>query len=1156
MGQKLFHTFISIVIISLFSLTSVSGQDCYPPDYSEVHAITGTTATLYWEDYNGNTSWNIVVSTSMLADPSSVQVSATATGSSEIMTHTLQGLSPETNYYYYIQAHCGTNNNSDWIDGTFTTRCADKTVPHTEDFNTYGSSQTSFPSCWTKIQGTAYTTNVDATHVNVLKIRGNAAVAAPCFNQAINTLRINFDTWSANINVPLEVGIMEDLNDWETYTLIENINLSSASTFFQKEVHFDTYTGNGRYIVFNNPGIYDHYIDNLVVSLIPNCLNPIDVSVSNVTATSASFSWTETGNATQWRVLLSTTPVTNFNNQNPITCNTTSYNTSSLSANTTYYFYVQSVCSGENSEWSSATFTTLCGTTALPTSESFAVNQVPGCWSRERLAGTADIVFVAYSSSPTCYPAEGNAMVKWSSATNSVNWQSRLVSLPLNTSGTSALDVNFKWNHDIGNSNGLGDGVQIQYSTDGVNWSNSTQGLIRRYDGVQNGWTEYDVILPEAGNRPLVYVGFLFNTGGGGANCYLDDVNFRAASGCYMPVNLTVSNISGNGATLTWDEVGSANNWELVFSETPITNFSSLTPITVNSTTYTFNNLNPNTSYYAYVRSKCSGSSYSAWSPAVLFTTGCGTILNFPYAESFDNYGTCSNAFPPCWIRHGQPDLGTFYHNGQYCSTPSATDLNAIDGDKSLMICTPSGSFTYTISPALQEDIRNLAVTFFLLKSAEQMCGSFEVGVMSDPNDLASFESIATIDPATAGEWTFYPISFSGANLSGSGNRVAFRHNGVLDNNYYLIDGLTIMQTPDCWPATLLTADDITGNNVTLSWLDPNEPTAQWRVKVSDAPMSEMTQTANVFDQTISGTTLTLDYLSGSTTYHYYIQSDCGDNTLGFWSHGSFTTLPCNCYVDIYMNDAYANGWEGAKIQLKHGNTVFAEATMETGAHDTVRIYTCEASNIDYYFVSGSYDSDISFTIVNSLGTTIYTTNGTPNAGCFTSGTPACGISCNTAPSNLTATANANGNSLSWTGTPNALTYSVYRNNTLIADYLTTTSYTDLSPIPGDNCYTVTAKCVAGESSHSTESCITGINEHPNEQDVRIFPNPAHDQFTVTAAFPFSRVSVVNLLGQEVLNKEVCGNHTEINTSGFSKGIYLVKISDGQNWLVRKIVIE
>ncbi|MBR0055557.1 MAG: T9SS type A sorting domain-containing protein, partial [Bacteroidales bacterium] len=50
--------------------------------------------------------------------------------------------------------------------------------------------------------------------------------------------------------------------------------------------------------------------------------------------------------------------------------------------------------------------------------------------------------------------------------------------------------------------------------------------------------------------------------------------------------------------------------------------------------------------------------------------------------------------------------------------------------------------------------------------------------------------------------------------------------------------------------------------------------------------------------------------------------------------------------------------------------------------------------------------------------------------------------------------------------------------------------------------------------------------------------------------------SVVNLLGQEVISQNVVGNRTDINVSELPNGIYLVKILDGQNWIVRKIVIE
>ena len=56
--------------------------------------------------------------------------------------------------------------------------------------------------------------------------------------------------------------------------------------------------------------------------------------------------------------------------------------------------------------------------------------------------------------------------------------------------------------------------------------------------------------------------------------------------------------------------------------------------------------------------------------------------------------------------------------------------------------------------------------------------------------------------------------------------------------------------------------------------------------------------------------------------------------------------------------------------------------------------------------------------------------------------------------------------------------------------------------------------------------------------------------------FPIRRICVVNLLGQEISSREVTGSRVEINVSGLPNGLYLVKIWDGSNWLVRKIIVE
>ena len=626
MGKKIFNTFIVILLLSFFSTINLRAQECLPPDFSDVSNITSSTALILWEDFNGNSSWDLAISpNSPLEDPSTASIFRTITGE-ETITFNAQSLTPETDYYYYIRSNCGSSH-SEWINGSFRTRCTDKPVPYSNNFNSYESTGSAFPECWTLAQGTSGVIYTDGTHINALQLRGHSTVVLPSFSLPINTLRIQFAIRADEANSTFQVGVMTDPGDLSTFSTVETITLQTPYTFDDnRTVSFSNYTGQGRYIALRNNSSSYQYIDNINVSRIPDCLSPVNVQATNVQANSATLTWEEEGSATQWQTLLSTTPITNFNNQNPNTWNSTTYPASNLLPNTPYYFYVRSRCSSDNSEWSSTSFTTRCSSTALPTSESFTLNETPECWACERVVGNADVRFVGFGNPPVCNPAAGNAMVMWQSSTNGSGWKARLKSLPLNTSGSSAVDVNFKWNHDLSNSYGVDDGVQIQYSTDGITWNNSTQGMIHRYDGIHDGWTEYDVIVPEAGNQPTVYIGFLFNTGGGGSNCYLDEVNFRVASGCYTPVNVSVTDINGNNATITWDEVGNATTWNVLLSETPVTDFTNTNPSLVSSPSYTASNLNPSTTYYAYVRSRCSSNSYSSWTVATVFTSGCETF--------------------------------------------------------------------------------------------------------------------------------------------------------------------------------------------------------------------------------------------------------------------------------------------------------------------------------------------------------------------------------------------------------------------------------------------------------------------------------------------------------------------------------------------------
>ena len=277
MRKQLYNVLTIILLNILFTpILNLYGQDCEPPYDLSAIEVTATTALLRWENdnyyYGQNTLFHIVVSPSELDDPTSVPVPVEVQGSSMYMTHLIEDLTPATDYSFYVWAVCGTEN-SDWDEGTFRTRCTSKDIPYRENFNDYVSGPSSFPSCWIQIRGTAYTANIDAEHANVLQLHSYSRVALPSFNSPINSLRIHFSVMAFSTTAPLFVGIIEDPEDWDTYTPIDTITPSTEYTFEDRSVYFNNYNGQGQYIVFYNTGSSIYNIDNIEVSAIPNCLS-------------------------------------------------------------------------------------------------------------------------------------------------------------------------------------------------------------------------------------------------------------------------------------------------------------------------------------------------------------------------------------------------------------------------------------------------------------------------------------------------------------------------------------------------------------------------------------------------------------------------------------------------------------------------------------------------------------------------------------------------------------------------------------------------------------------------------------------------------------------------------------------------------------------
>lgn len=345
---------------------------CMEPTNLVVVAVNGVNVDLSWTPRGTETSW--MVQYKKVTENTWVSVPV-----NNMAWVTLSGLSGLTDYNVRVKAVCGSNSDSQWITTNFTTGCEPTALPYVEGFESYASSSADI-DCWSFINNhtsassvypMAYV-NTTAAYVHSgsksLYFRSGADQSIyaimPAFTE--NTLSLSF--WYRNegttaANGTLSVGYMNNASDENSFVLVQTF--PKVTTLTNEEITFTNL--NGKRIAFRYTGgsSNNYYlgIDDINVSQVSFCLNPNDVTVSNVSGSSADLTWTPRGDGSTWEVAYG--PV-GFNpaSGTSVTTTTPSITLSGLTPRTSYDVYVRSLCGQTQSDWSDAvSFTTPCSST-------------------------------------------------------------------------------------------------------------------------------------------------------------------------------------------------------------------------------------------------------------------------------------------------------------------------------------------------------------------------------------------------------------------------------------------------------------------------------------------------------------------------------------------------------------------------------------------------------------------------------------------------------------------------------------------------------------------------------------------------------------------------------------------------------------------------
>ena len=302
--------------------------------------------TVRWTPAANESSWNV-----KYVPDGSTDTLHTSTSLPSVVLTDLIG---NSNYYVYVQAVCDSNHSSIWNFRRLAVPCEFVELPYQQNFNDY-----ELPSCWATLPASSGNVFVSSSYAHegnysLYFYYAHSAILPPMRN--ISSLQLSFFARTVSSTPSLmAVGVMEN----DSFVPVDTLNISNSYPNDPYKVNFGNYSGNGNRIALQPLSTYAYYVDELLVDDTSACQLPPALSLTAITAHSASLHWNAGSSASQWNVKY----VANRGSQNDtVRLDPTGNNTitlSPLSPNTIYHVYLQSVCdAGGNSIWRKFTFTT------------------------------------------------------------------------------------------------------------------------------------------------------------------------------------------------------------------------------------------------------------------------------------------------------------------------------------------------------------------------------------------------------------------------------------------------------------------------------------------------------------------------------------------------------------------------------------------------------------------------------------------------------------------------------------------------------------------------------------------------------------------------------------------------------------------------------
>ena len=255
----------------------------------------------------------------------------------------------------------------------------------------------------------------------------------------------------------------------------------------------------------------------------------------------------------------------------------------------------------------------------------------------------------------------------------------------------------------------------------------------------KSDWKDFSIDLSVYKNQRIFIA---FHQYGEADKIFLDDVKGVTLSGsetCDVPTNVVVSNITSDGATVSW-EGASAEFQYVVVARGEELDWNGAQKTSEKSVVLT--GLDEEQAYDFYVRSYCSDEEQSL-APKVAFKTVC-EANDIPWLETFTRDATGA-VEPECWtVASANPQVWVVadktYDDEGKASVVSGQALLCASGGG------PNTEQVFAL-PTFNAQLNKLELAFdYKTSLTSDGCGVPEVGYMTNPSKASTFVSVKTLE--------------------------------------------------------------------------------------------------------------------------------------------------------------------------------------------------------------------------------------------------------------------------------------------------------------------------------------------------------------------------------------------------------------------------